>query len=103
MIEIPLASSLPALRPSRFHSVPHDRLAMLTPEGIANAKRHFSPRQREWYECRARIAGSALNSTKDSARPGVALSMSIIRHYLRWLGHDAGGALPPEDVLAGIL
>jgi hypothetical protein len=31
------------------------------------------------------------------------LSMSSIRHYLRWLGHDAGGALPPEDVLAGIL
>jgi hypothetical protein len=29
--------------------------------------------------------------------------MSIIRQYLRWRGHDAGGALPPEDVLVGIL
>lgn len=29
--------------------------------------------------------------------------MSIIRQYLRWPGHDAGGALPPEDVLVGIL
>lgn len=31
------------------------------------------------------------------------MSMSIIRQYLRWPGHDAGGALPPEDVLVGIL
>jgi len=31
------------------------------------------------------------------------LSMSIIIEYLRWQGHDAGGALPPEDVLVGIL
>jgi hypothetical protein len=31
------------------------------------------------------------------------LSMSIIRQYRRWLGHDAGGALPSEDVLVGIL
>jgi len=29
--------------------------------------------------------------------------MSIIIEYLRWQGHDAGGALPPEDVLVGIL
>ena len=29
--------------------------------------------------------------------------MSIITEYLRWPGHDAGGALPPEDVLVGIL
>ena len=29
--------------------------------------------------------------------------MSIITQYLQWLGHDAGGALPPEDVLVGIL
>lgn len=29
--------------------------------------------------------------------------MSIIREYLRWLGHDAGGALPPEDVFVGVL
>lgn len=29
--------------------------------------------------------------------------MSIITQYLRWLGHDAGGALPPEDVLVGVL
>ncbi|HEY7343493.1 MAG TPA: hypothetical protein VH591_21670 [Ktedonobacterales bacterium] len=29
--------------------------------------------------------------------------MSIITHYLTWPGHDAGGALPPEDVLVGIL
>ncbi len=29
--------------------------------------------------------------------------MSIITHYLRWPGHDAGGALPPEDVLVGVL
>jgi hypothetical protein len=29
--------------------------------------------------------------------------MSIIRQYRRWLGHDAGGALPSEDVLVGIL
>ncbi|HEU4784112.1 MAG TPA: hypothetical protein VFS83_12290 [Ktedonobacterales bacterium] len=29
--------------------------------------------------------------------------MSIIRQYLRWPGHDAGGVLPPEDVLVGIL
>lgn len=29
--------------------------------------------------------------------------MSIVTRYLRWLGHDAGGALPPEDVLVGIL
>jgi hypothetical protein len=31
------------------------------------------------------------------------LSMSIITQYVRWPGHDAGGALPPEDVLVGIL
>ena len=29
--------------------------------------------------------------------------MSIITQYLRWPGHDAGGALPPEDVVVGIL
>jgi len=29
--------------------------------------------------------------------------MSIIREYLCWLGHDAGGVLPPEDVLVGVL
>lgn len=29
--------------------------------------------------------------------------MSIITRYLRWTTHDAGGTLPPEDVLAGIL
>ena len=29
--------------------------------------------------------------------------MSIITQYLRWLGHDAGGALPPDDVLVGVL
>ena len=29
--------------------------------------------------------------------------MSIIKQYLRWQGHDAGGVLPPEDVLVGIL
>jgi hypothetical protein len=29
--------------------------------------------------------------------------MSIISCYLRWPGHDAGGTLPPEDVLVGIL
>jgi hypothetical protein len=29
--------------------------------------------------------------------------MSIITDYRRWLGHDAGGSLPSEDVLVGIL
>jgi hypothetical protein len=29
--------------------------------------------------------------------------LGIISRYLRWLGHDAGGTLPPEDVLVGIL
>jgi hypothetical protein len=29
--------------------------------------------------------------------------VSIILQYLRWPGHDAGGTLPPEDVLVGIL
>lgn len=29
--------------------------------------------------------------------------MGIITQYQRWLGHDAGGALPPEDVVVGIL
>jgi len=29
--------------------------------------------------------------------------VSIITCYLLWPGHDAGGTLPPEDVLAGIL
>ena len=29
--------------------------------------------------------------------------MSIIVRYLLWPGHDAGGTLPPEDVLAGVL
>lgn len=29
--------------------------------------------------------------------------MSIITEYLRWPGHDAGGALPPEEVLVGVL
>ena len=31
------------------------------------------------------------------------MSKSIITEYLRWPGHDAGGALPPEDVLVGVL
>ncbi|MFI5272717.1 MAG: hypothetical protein ACHQ4H_06755, partial [Ktedonobacterales bacterium] len=29
--------------------------------------------------------------------------MGIIVRYVRWLGHDAGGTLPPVDVLAGLL
>lgn len=29
--------------------------------------------------------------------------MGIIKQYLRWPGHDAGGTLQPEDVLVGIL
>jgi hypothetical protein len=29
--------------------------------------------------------------------------LSIITQYMRWPGHDAGGALAPEDVLVGIL
>ncbi|HLZ25274.1 MAG TPA: hypothetical protein VKQ30_24400 [Ktedonobacterales bacterium] len=29
--------------------------------------------------------------------------MSIIAHYLRWPDHNAGGVLPPEDVLVGVL
>jgi hypothetical protein len=29
--------------------------------------------------------------------------VSIVTRYLGWLGHDAGGTLPPEDVLVGIL
>ncbi len=29
--------------------------------------------------------------------------MSIITEYLRWQGHDAGGVLPPENVLVGVL
>jgi hypothetical protein len=29
--------------------------------------------------------------------------LGIIVRYLCWPGHDAGGTLPPEDVLAGIL
>ncbi|HEU5438712.1 MAG TPA: hypothetical protein VFU88_05440 [Ktedonobacterales bacterium] len=29
--------------------------------------------------------------------------MGIIARYVRWLGHDAGGSLPPVDVLAGLL
>lgn len=29
--------------------------------------------------------------------------MSVIARYVRWLGHDAEGHLPPVDVLAGIL
>ena len=29
--------------------------------------------------------------------------MSIITRYLCWPGHDAGGTLPPEDVLVGLL
>lgn len=29
--------------------------------------------------------------------------MGIIARYVRWLGHNAGGSLPPVDVLAGLL
>lgn len=29
--------------------------------------------------------------------------MGIIRGYVYWRGHDAGGTLPPVDVLAGLL
>lgn len=29
--------------------------------------------------------------------------MSIFRGYVYWRGHDAGGTLPPVDVLAGLL
>jgi hypothetical protein len=29
--------------------------------------------------------------------------MGIITHYMLWIGHDAGGTLPPLDVVAGIL
>lgn len=29
--------------------------------------------------------------------------VSIITRYLLWPGHDAGGTLPPEDVLVGVL
>lgn len=29
--------------------------------------------------------------------------MGIIARYVRWLGHDANGSLPPVDVLAGLL
>ncbi len=29
--------------------------------------------------------------------------MGIIARYVRWIGHDAAGTLPPLDVLAGIL
>jgi len=29
--------------------------------------------------------------------------MSIIARYVCWRGHDAGGTLPPVDVLAGVL
>jgi len=31
------------------------------------------------------------------------LNMGIIARYVRWLGHDAGGRLPPVDVLVGLL
>lgn len=30
-------------------------------------------------------------------------SMGVIARYARWPGHDAGGALPVEDVLVGVL
>jgi len=29
--------------------------------------------------------------------------MSIITRYVRWIGHDAAGTLPPVDVVAGIV
>jgi hypothetical protein len=29
--------------------------------------------------------------------------MGIITRYVLWIGHDAGGTLPPLDVVAGIL
>src|SRR5262249_40686172 len=29
--------------------------------------------------------------------------VAIVTRYVRWIGHDAGGALPPLDVAAGIL
>lgn len=29
--------------------------------------------------------------------------MGIITRYILWIGHDAGGTLPPLDVVAGIL
>ena len=29
--------------------------------------------------------------------------MGIIARYVRWIGHDAGGTLPPLDVVAGVL
>ena len=29
--------------------------------------------------------------------------MGIIARYISWRGHDAGGALPPVDVLAGVV
>ena len=29
--------------------------------------------------------------------------MSIITHYVRWIGHDAAGTLPPVDVVAGVI
>lgn len=31
------------------------------------------------------------------------LNMGIITRYVCWVGHDAGGMLPPVDVVAGIL
>src|SRR5579885_1253465 len=32
-----------------------------------------------------------------------AIAMSIITRYVPWVGHDAGGTLPPLDVVAGIV
>jgi hypothetical protein len=29
--------------------------------------------------------------------------MGVITHYVLWIGHDAGGTLPPLDVVAGIV
>lgn len=29
--------------------------------------------------------------------------MGIIARYVCWIGHDAGGVLPPVDVVAGVL
>lgn len=29
--------------------------------------------------------------------------MGIVRRYVRWVGHDAGGMLPPLTVCAGVL
>jgi hypothetical protein len=29
--------------------------------------------------------------------------MSIITHYVRWIGHDAAGTLPAVDVVAGVV